>query len=209
MKRYSADKRRMLYLKSIPGKKWPDSAPWVGKDGRLYGMWILGQDYRSKTGYYGSFPPNFLDRVMALFPDAKHKETLHLFSGSLPKGTKGLRVDINPKTKPDIVADAHELSTARRVILPGRMEQRIHPSLIIADPPYSDEDAKRYGTAMIKRNVVLRECAKVLRPHGWIVWLDQVLPMYRKDQLRLAGAIGVVRSTNHRFRVVSFFRKAV
>ena len=40
-----------------------------------------------------------------------------------------------------------------------------------------------------------------------VVWLDQVLPMYRKDEWKLVGIIGMVKSTNHRFRVVTIFKK--
>ena len=42
---------------------------------------------------------------------------------------------------------------------------------------------------------------------GHLVWLDQVLPMYRKSELHLWGQVGVVRSTNHRFRIVSRFER--
>lgn len=37
--------------------------------------------------------------------------------------------------------------------------------------------------------------------------LDQVLPMYRKDQFCVEGVIGMVKSTNHRFRVMTIFKK--
>lgn len=40
-----------------------------------------------------------------------------------------------------------------------------------------------------------------------IVWLDQVLPMYRKDAFAIDAVIGTVKSTNHRFRVVTIFRR--
>lgn len=40
-----------------------------------------------------------------------------------------------------------------------------------------------------------------------VVWLDQVLPMYRKDEWAVEAVIGMVKSTNHRFRVVTIFRK--
>ena len=36
---------------------------------------------------------------------------------------------------------------------------------------------------------------------------DQVLPMFRKDTFNLVGAIGIVRSTNHRFRVAAIFKR--
>ena len=37
--------------------------------------------------------------------------------------------------------------------------------------------------------------------------LDQVLPVYRKDQFTLEATIGMMKSTNHRFRLVTIFRK--
>ena len=80
-------------------------------------------------------------------------------------------------------------------------------SLILADPPYSEEDAKRYGTPMVNRNTALKEATKILKPGGNLVWLDQVWPMFRKAELRLWGVIGVIRSTNHRVRAVFIFEK--
>jgi hypothetical protein len=77
----------------------------------------------------------------------------------------------------------------------------------LADPPYSEDDAERYGTTMVKRNVVLRALQRAsVGTH--IVWLDQVLPMYRKDSFAVDAVIGMVKSTNHRFRVVTVFRRA-
>jgi hypothetical protein len=49
---------------------------------------------------------------------------------------------------------------------------------------------------------------KRLRPGCHVVWLDQVLPMFRKDEFRIEAVIGMVKSTNHRFRVVTIFCKA-
>lgn len=40
-----------------------------------------------------------------------------------------------------------------------------------------------------------------------VVWLDQVLPMYRKDDFEVWAYIGMVKSTNHRFRVITVFEK--
>ena len=98
----------------------------------------------------------------------------------------------------DVTGDAHELAKHFKA---GYFD------LIIADPPYSSEDANHYGTPMVNRNKVLAECAKILEPGGFVCWLDQMLPMYRKKELLMCGAIGIIRSTNHRFRVASFFRK--
>jgi hypothetical protein len=38
-----------------------------------------------------------------------------------------------------------------------------------------------------------------------VVWLDQVLPMYRKDIFEQEAAIGMWKSTNHRFRGITIF----
>ena len=60
---------------------------------------------------------------------------------------------------------------------------------------------------MIKRNIVFKECLKVLKKDGYLIWLDQVLPNYKKDEWDIVGRIGMVKSTNHRFRVVTIFKK--
>jgi hypothetical protein len=46
-----------------------------------------------------------------------------------------------------------------------------------------------------------------LQPGAHVVWLDQVLPMFRKDAFRIEAVIGVVKSTNHRFRVITIFKR--
>jgi hypothetical protein len=61
-------------------------------------------------------------------------------------------------------------------------------------------------TSMVKRNKVLRALSRL--PAGaHVVWLDQVLPMWRKDTFDLIGVVGIVKSTNHRFRVMNIFRR--
>ncbi len=76
--------------------------------------------------------------------------------------------------------------------------------LVLADPPYSVEDADHYQTTMIKRNVVMRALQRL--PIGaHVVWLDQVLPMYRKNAFAQEAAIGMWKSTNHRFRGITIF----
>ena len=130
-----------------------------------------------------------------MFPDAK--KVLHLFSGSLPPGDY-VRFDCREELAPDVLGQAHDLSEHFK---PGQFD------LILADPPYSNEDADRYGSPMVNRNKVMQQCSSVVRSGGHLVWLDQVLPMYRKTTWLHWGTIGIVRSTNHRFRVASFFQR--
>ena len=168
----------------------------LGEDDRLYGTWVMGNNYQVKTEYYGGYPHGYLKRIKGLFPDKT--KTLHLFSGNVGKDIfDGKTIDINPESHPDIIGDAHNLSEL--------IDEEF--DLILADPPYSVEDCDHYQTTMIKRNVVLRECVKILKSGGHIVWLDQVLPIYRKDELKVIGYIGMVKSTQHRFRVITIFEK--
>lgn len=167
----------------------------ISEDGRAVGTWIMGNDYRVKSEYYGGYPAGYLRRVRALFPDKG--AVLHLFSGKVDLAAlPGDTVDINHDLAPTFVDDAQ---TLERVPL-----ERY--DLILADPPYSVEDAERYQTTMVKRNIVLRALQRV-SPGTHVVWLDQVLPMYRKDAFAIDAVIGMVKSTNHRFRVITVFRR--
>jgi hypothetical protein len=167
----------------------------IAEDGRVVGTWIMGNDYRVKSAYYGGYPAGYLRRIRALFPEKRR--VLHLFSGKVDLNTlPGDTVDIKPELKPTFVDDAQ---TLLRVPLPTY-------DLILADPPYSGEDAHRYATTMIKRNLVMRALQRA-KPDAHIVWLDQVLPMYRKDTFAVEAVIGMVKSTNHRFRVITIFRR--
>jgi hypothetical protein len=168
----------------------------VSEDGRVVGTWIMGNDYRVKSRYYGGYPAGYLRRMAALFPD--RKRVLHVFSGKVDiVAMPGDTVDSNPAMSPTFVADAHDLAS---VPLHGY-------DLVLADPPYSIEDAERYQTTMVKRNVVMRSLAAGMSPGARVIWLDQVLPMYRKDEWAIEAVIGMVKSTNHRFRIATIFRR--
>lgn len=189
MKPYSLIERAGFYAKAFP--KWP--AP-RADDRWMDGMWIMGNNYKT-SGYYGAFPHTYLERVNSMFPDAER--VLHLFAGSLPKGNY-TRFDLTEEKSDGVWGNAEFLATH----MAGRTFDLIH-----ADPPYSIEDCEHYGCAMVNRNKVVQQCSRILEPGGYLVWLDQVLPMFKKEELSMVGVIGMVKSTNHRFRVVTIFRK--
>lgn len=161
----------------------------------LHGFWFVGGGNISDL--YGSYQTGYLERVECLFPDAA--KVIHLFVGSLPPSSKYTRVGLAEEghSKPDIECDAHELSSR----LPFK------PDLIYADPPYSVEDSEHYSNAMVNRARVIDECALVLQPGGYLVWLDQALPTFSNERLRLVGGISYIRSTGNRFRLVSLFQR--
>ena len=166
----------------------------IDETGRINGVWIMGNDYTTK-GDYGAYPHGYEKRIESLFSDCLN--VLQLFSVNLPPSKFYTRFDIHPEFA-DVVGDAHNLSSYFD-------NQKF--DIIYADPAYSEEDSLHYGTPMINRNKVVKECIKVLKSGGFLVWLDQVLPMYRKDELSIIGVIGMVKSTNHRFRVVTIFQR--
>ena len=156
----------------------------------------MGNDYRVTSGFHGGYPAGYLKRVGALFPEKRR--VLHLFSGKVDLGAlPGDTVDLNPELEPTFLDDAQSLEHVPLEIY----------DLVLADPPYSDEDAAHYGCIMIKRNRVLRALQR-LRPGAHFVWLDQTLPMYRRDVFTIEAVIGMVKSTNHRFRVMTIFRRS-
>ena len=150
--------------------KYPRSL-FVADDGRVVGTWIMGNAYGVQSGYYGGYPAGYLRRIAALFPD--RKRVLHLFSGAVDlSAMPGDTVDINRELNPTYVCDAHDLSA---------LSALRHYDLILADPPYSVEDAEHYQTTMVRRNIVMRSLANQAHEGAFLVWLDQVLPMYRKS----------------------------
>lgn len=175
------------------------AALFLGGDGRIVGTWIMGNDYRVKSKYYGGYPAGYLRRIRALFPDKLESTCLlHLFSGRVDtEAMPGETVDLNPDTEPDYLDDAHTLEKVP-------VEKY---DLILADPPYSIEDCEHYGTPMVNRNRILKTLGERMHKGAHLVWLDQVLPMYRKDQFAIEAVIGMVKSTNHRFRVVTVFKR--
>lgn len=175
--------------------KYPRSL-FISEDGRIVGTWIMGNAYGVTSQFYGGYPTGYLRRIAALFPDKR--KVLHLFSGKVDtKMFPGVTVDINPDNHPDFVDDAQTLTK-----VPLRTFD-----LCMADPPYSKEDCEHYQTTMVKRNVVMHTLGERLQRGCHVVWLDQVLPMYRKKDFCIDGVIGMVKSTNHRFRVVTIFRR--
>lgn len=176
--------------------QFPDSHL-IASDRWLQGTWILGNDYKG-SGYYGSYPPGYLKRMQSIFPDVK--AVLHLFSGSLPQQATRNAVTVDVRTtdqvKPGIRASALHLPFRE-----GSFDG------VYADTPYSLVDAGHYGTSMPNRKQVLREVHRVVRPGGFLIWLDTVLPMYRKEMWCWCGAIALWRSTNHRVRGVSIFER--
>ena len=190
------------YTRTFP--QWPASWPRIVCD-RLQGLWQFGQDFRNKSEYFGSYPGNYLARLGAMFPDFPLEPgmlafgagpVLHAFSGSLALG---------PYHRCDIVQPAEYHCDVRD--LPTVVKYPTY-DLIVADPPYSDEDAERYKAPPLDRGALTSALARVARSDCYLAWLDTVWPMHRADEWKTIGMIAVVRSTNHRVRLLTLFQRA-
>ena len=194
---------------SIPFAKYPDSH-FLISDRWVSATWILGNNYKSLSErgeddkpFYGSYPPGFLKRVWSMFPDCK--SVVHLFSGSLtkqsgrpPGGGEVLLLDRVQRTKDTILHNAEDDFSG--LILDGA-------DLILADPPYSVEDAEHYGPCLCNKKKVLIHCHTALKTGGYLLWMDQSLPQFSKKYWNWCGVITMIRSTNHRVRCVFIFEK--
>ncbi len=129
-----------------------------------------------------------------------------------------IRFDRRSEMYPDVLGDAEQLAAVLckpECLNLDAPTQRcpVHNDaakfdLILADPPYSEEDAEHYGTCLVNKKKVVQECAKVLAPGGTLAWMDQAWPWVIGDYgLKLYGTISWYRSMNHRVRGIFLFRK--
>lgn len=163
--------------------------------GRVYGVWMVGNYFKRKEGYYGEYPPSYIKRVKALFPG--RSPTLHVFGGTVPNNDLEHTVDLNPSLNPTFLGKAEDV---------GQLVGDNKYPLIMADPPYTKEDAKKYGYKMPNNRLVLRAIREVSTDDGVLVWLDTKVPIFRKLDWSLLGMIMLFTGTNRAIRAISIFK---
>lgn len=191
---------------------FPRYRPLAADDRWLDGVFVMGNLYAG-NGFYGAYPPGYLPRVQALFPEVwRPREgraparpqpgvrVLHAFSGSLRRleapGTVRIDLRRDRRRRPTVQGDARRLPFGDATF-----------DHVLADTPYGPADAERYGTEMPSRRLVLWELHRVVKPGGHLVWLDEVLPMFAKRAWRWWGVIGMTTGTNRRGRFIFIFER--
>lgn len=178
-----------LLVERVNTLKYP---PTVYSHGWIYGLWFCGTSFQ-KAIYYGQYPSTFVKRIKTMFPTER---MLHLCCGRCHiEGATN--VDIKPLPEVDLIADVEKLPLVDRSY-----------EVVLIDPPYSQEDASRYGVKrLIRSGKVMEEVKRVLVSGGWLLWLDEKYPSYRRKEWSLRGLVGIVTGFERRVRVLSMFQK--
>jgi hypothetical protein len=154
---------------------------------------MIGNLYR-RDPYYGAYPHGLLDRILTVWPETPR---LHVFSGSV-KDPDGVTLDIRPECNPDVVASA---TTMAEHFAPASF------AVVLADPPYNGRAHEAYGTRPVDKRAVVRQAATIVRPEGYLIWLDVATPVWSREHWVWAGLIAVQTGTNRAMRALSILRR--
>lgn len=164
----------------------------VEDKGWVYGVWYCGTSW-DRVRLHGQYPPGFLKRALALFPDAQ--SVLHAPSGTVEGGVTVDRV-VDDVRRPMVQADVSALP-----FRDGSFD------LVLSDPPYTPADSERYGCPPFPLGRAMREFRRVLRPGGHLGVLHTYYPSYRRREWKLQALIAVVTGFQRATRMFSVFER--
>jgi len=165
-------------------------------------FWWLPRPAENK--YLGGFPRYFEKKLLELLNiNPENHKILHPFGGGALFGdTIELIEQKDFLAKRGIVpsfwGDAHNLDF---------IENNSY-DLVICDPPYSNEEAKKmYGiTRKLRRNQWVSEAVRVTKPQGFIALYHKLLPP-NPDKCNWEYLIAIATRTNHAARLCAVFTK--
>jgi len=157
-------------------------------------LWACKRAFKKWTGAY---PENFLDRVYSFLGVTEDWRICHLFSGVVEKRFKSeVTVDLNPNSLADFKEDATKTHFPDNTF-----------DLVLADPPYDDTYAKRYGFDKApKVSAVIREAHRITKPGGFYGLLHFIVPINYMKSKRVA-VIAITEGANMRIRAFTLFQK--
>ena len=195
---------------------FPNRPKILATGGMVVGTWMIGSCFKNPNPLHGAYPYGYLERIHSMFPDAVR--ILHVFSGGLTlesaKAVSGNYYSTGGRLKACAeieLVDMHGPEQGRFPTWQGNLFQMPEEwegrfDLILADPPYSAEDAKKYDCPPPNRRAIMARLRQVAAPGANLVFLDTCWPQHRKTDWKTWATIGLVRSTNHRVRLVSIFQ---
>ena len=198
-------------------------------------VWLLG---RPKVKYYGAYPSGFLERARALLGVGYTDPVLHVCGGRVRDypfrgfGPNDRTVDLDPELAPDFLMDVRRLGVKPGDLFPflddeadgvegafcsvheicdpdGPEAPWLWPA-VLADPPYSHEDAQHYahaGDAFPARADLLRRCLSIVRPGGRVGFLDVIAPRPPKHGVRFVAAVPVLLGFGNQVRIYSVYER--
>lgn len=152
-----------------------------------------------KDRYKGGMPLYAEEWLLELARDIINKPDASVLSLFCGMNKYGFRVDINPSVNPDLCCDAHELTK--------HLDKTF--DIILADPPYSDEEAKElYNTPKLNYKKWTSEATKLLNPKGLlIVYHKYVVPNPNPEVFIVAKRVFIGNRTWHLPRVAIYFSR--
>lgn len=169
-------------------------------------LWFLARA-KLKEGktYYGAYLGGFPERARALLGATINEPVLHVCGGMARYypypagyGPQDKTLDLDPATQPDYQQDAKDA-------YPWGFKA------ILADPPYSEEDAAHYAVgsaAYPSPNIILKRSLEALNVGERVGIIHYMLPGCPKDA-KFVAAVGILCGFNNRIRVFSVFEKIV
>lgn len=164
--------------------------------------WILPRPNpdRFNGGYYNGGMPLFCeDWLINLAKDILKNDCPTLLNVFCGMNKYGVRVDLNPKVRPDYLYDVHNISE----VIKEKFD------IILADPPYSNEESKEmYGTPPLNYKKWTGECDKLLNDDGLlIVYHKHLMPNPNFHVYEVVKRVFVAGRVNHPPRVAVYFQK--
>jgi hypothetical protein len=167
---------------------------------------------RPKPDHYkGGMPLYCEDWLIQLACDILQKKDCHevsilnVFCGM---NQHGCRIDLNPEVEPNFIGDIHKLSEVLPLETNGIKNEF---DIILADPPYSDEETdKLYGKHLPRLNYSkwTKECDKYLRQGGlFIIYHKFLVPNPNPEKYEVVKRVSVLNRVWHLGRVAVIFRK--
>lgn len=192
-------------------------------------FWYLA---RSKVKYYGAYPAGFLERARALMGVGEESSILHVCGGKVREypyergcGPRDLTLDLDPNMDPDFLQDARnpyafsyaeaiERLSRRGVLGPHAVTDacvdRWFFDGVMADPPYTDEDADKYAPGrrvLPTPGRLLRNGLDTVKPGGRVGILAYTAPRPPSKTIKLVATAAVVTGFDNRIRIFSVYEK--
>lgn len=176
-------------------------------------VWFLTRA-KLKDGqrFYGAYLGGFPERARAMLGVGLSDPVLHVCGGMARHypyrggfGPNDATLDLDPQCSPDFLQDAREPYP------PSRPCQWFNPAnrfrAVLADPPYSEEDAEHYkpGRAAYPSPNRIVANAMAMLPMGSRVGIIHYMLPKAPPGARFIAAVGVLCGFNNRIRCFSVF----